>query len=121
MLQDYSKLLSCTGHGKPILPSERQHFGEGKKSRSRGVCCRQCCQRAVLSVQDAEEDVEAAQQHLQAAEAHAREAADLVAGMGDSEAVSAEYAEGIAQNEAAASAAVTEAQQQVLPPAQSDG
>lgn len=72
-------------------------------------------------MQDAEEDVEAAQQHLQAAEAHAREAADLVAGMGDSEAVSAEYAEGIAQNEAAASAAVTEAQQQVLLPAQWHG
>ncbi len=58
--------------------------------------------------------MEAAQQHLQAAEAHAREAANLVASMGDSEAVSADYADGIAQNEAAASAAVTEAQQQVL-------
>ena len=58
--------------------------------------------------------MEAAQQHLQAAEAHAQEAADLVASMGDSEAVSAEYAEGIAQNETAASTAVAEAHMQVL-------
>lgn len=60
--------------------------------------------------------MEAAQQHLQAAEAHAQEAAQLVAAMGESEAVSAEYQEGVAQNEAAASAAVSEAQQQVRAP-----
>ena len=36
-----------------------------------------------------------------------------MARMGEQQAVSAEYAEGITQNEAAASAAVTEAQQQV--------
>ncbi len=63
--------------------------------------------------------MQAAQQHLQAAEAHAQEAANLISSMGDSEAVSAEYAEGVAQNEAAASAAVSEAQQQVLPHAHS--
>ena len=67
----------------------------------------------MLLLQDAEEDVEAARAHLQAAEAHAAEAADLVARMGEQQAVSAEYAEGITQNEAAASAAVREAQQQV--------
>ena len=55
----------------------------------------------------------AAQQHLLAVEAHAREAAKMVAEMGAQDAMSAEFAEGITQNEAAAMAAVSEAQQQV--------
>lgn len=66
-----------------------------------------------LWAQDAEEDVGAAQQHLQAVEAHAQEAANMVAQMGAQDAMSAEFAEGITQNEAAAMAAVSEAQQQV--------
>ena len=56
--------------------------------------------------------MQAAQQHLQAAEAHAQEAANLISSMGDSEAVSAEYADGIAQNEAADSAAASKAHPQ---------
>ncbi len=55
----------------------------------------------------------AAQQHLLAVEAHAQEAAKMVAEMGAQDAMSAEFAEGITQNEAAAMAAVSEAQQQV--------
>ena len=57
----------------------------------------------------------AAQQHLLAVEAHAQEAANMVAQMGAQDAMSAEFAEGITQNEAAAMAAVSEAQQQVAP------
>ena len=56
----------------------------------------------------------AAQQHLLAVEAHAQEAANMVAQMGAQDAMSAEFAEGITQNEAAAMAAVSEAQQQVV-------
>ena len=58
----------------------------------------------------------AAQQHLLAVEAHAQEAAKMVAEMGAQDAMSAEFAEGITQNEAAAMAAVSEAQQQVAAP-----
>ena len=54
-----------------------------------------------------------AQQHLLAVEAHAQEAASMVAQMGAQDAMSAEFAEGVTQNEAAAMAAVSEAQQQV--------
>ena len=67
----------------------------------------------LLVAQDAEEDVGAAQQHLLAVEAHAQEAAKMVAEMGAQDAMSAGFAEGITQNEAAAMGAVSEAQQQV--------